>query len=275
MSRFILTLDAVLAVRVVQRAAAVRAAVGRGMGRRVDDDPGFAVGWGTLDDASVGRGLRGLSVGARARLAVLNHRATRAHGVCGIVGAANGGGSARRGLGRSNGRHDWRSAATTRRSQAQTLVNVLDQCAGVRALTQKLDPHGLAVLLVHNREVFAIHAVEILGDIDGTVLATLAEGIGVGLEGEGALGTVAHVVLEAVDNQLFVVVEVSHHDWWLDDLDGARHSAGAAYSEEPPSDAATRGIAWIGAREGIERGGVGAFGRHGDGLSMCHARDSG
>jgi hypothetical protein len=83
------------------------------------------------------------------------------------------------------------------------------------------------------------------------------------------------VVLEAVDDQLFIVVEVSHHDGGLDDLDGARHSVGAAYSEEPPGDAATRGIAWIGAREGIERSGVGAFGRHGDGLSECHARDGG
>lgn len=245
------------------------------MGRRVDDDPGFAVRRGTLDDAGVGRGLRGLSVGARARLAVLNHRATRAHGVCGIVGAADGGGSARRGLGRSRGRHDWRSAATTRRSQAQTFVNVLDQRAGMRALAQKLDSRGFAVLLVYNREVFPIHAVEILGDIDGTVLATLTKGISVGLEGEGALGAVAHVALEAVDNKLLVVVEVSHHDGGLDDLDGPRHSVGAAYSEEPPSNAATRRIAWIGAREGIERGGVGAFGRHGDGLSMCHARDGG
>lgn len=141
------------------------------------------------------------------------------------------------------------------------------------ALAQELDPHGLAVLLVHNRKVFAVHAIEILGDIDGTALATLAEGIIVGLEGEGALGAVAHVVLKAVDDQLFVVVEVAHHDGGLDDVDGSGHGVGAAYSEETPSEAATRWIAWIGARGGIVRSGVGAIGRHRDGLLEDHARN--
>lgn len=125
-SRFVVTLNPVLAVRIVKRAAAVGAAVGRGMWRRVDDDPGLAAGWGSLDDAGVGRRLRRLSVGARARLTVLNHSATRSHGVCGIVGAADGSRPAWRGLRRSGRRHDWRGTATTRRSKAQALVNVLD-----------------------------------------------------------------------------------------------------------------------------------------------------
>lgn len=92
MSRFVLTIDSVLAVRVIERATAVGAAVGRGVGRRIDDDPRLAVGRGSLDDAGVWRGLRGLCVGARARLAVLNHgtRAAGAYRVCSIVGAADG-----------------------------------------------------------------------------------------------------------------------------------------------------------------------------------------
>jgi hypothetical protein len=52
-SRFVLTIDSVLAVRVVERATAVGTAVGRGVWRRVDDDSGLAVGRGSLDDAGI------------------------------------------------------------------------------------------------------------------------------------------------------------------------------------------------------------------------------
>lgn len=239
------------------------------MRRRVDDDAGLAVGRGSLDDASVGRGLRRLRVGARTRLAVFNHGAgsTGSNGVCGIVGAADGSRAAIRGLGRSRRRHDWRGT-TTRRSKTHALVDVFDQCASVGTLAQGLDSHRLAVFLVHDREVFSIDAVDVIGDDLGAALATLTEGITAGLEGEGAGSAVAHMALEFVDDQLFVVVEVAHHDGGLDDLDGAGHCVGAADSEEPPSEAATR-------RRGRAKRSGGAIGRHRDGLLEDHARDGG
>jgi hypothetical protein len=178
-----------------------------------------------------------------------------------------------RGLRRSRRRHDWWSPAATRRGETHALVNVLDQCPSVGTLVQELDPHRLVVLLVHNREVFSVHAVEIFGDIGGAVLATLTEGIVGRLESEGALSAVARMALKVIDNQLFVVVEVAHHDGGLDDLDGGRHSVGAADSEEASSEAATRGIACIVAREGSKRIGGGAIGRQRDGLLEDHARD--
>jgi hypothetical protein len=180
-----------------------------------------------------------------------------------------------RGLGRSRRRHDRWSTAATGRSKTHALVNVLDQRASMRTLAQHLDPHRLVVFLVHNREVFSVHAVEVLGDIDGAVLTPLTEGIVGRLEGKGALSAVAHMALKVVDDQLFVVVEVAHHDGRLDDLDGGRHGVGAADSEEASSEAATRSIACIVARRGNERIGGGASGRHRDGLLEDHARDGG
>jgi hypothetical protein len=180
-----------------------------------------------------------------------------------------------RGLGRSRRRQDRWSTAATRRSKTHALVNVLDQRASMRTLAQELDSHRLLVLLVHNREVFSIHAVEVLGNIDGAVLATLTEGVGARLEGQGALSAVAHMAIKVVDNQLFVVVEVAHHNGRLDDLDGARHGVGAADSEEASSEAATRRIACIVAGDGSKRIGGGAIGRHRDGFLEDHARDGG
>jgi hypothetical protein len=145
----------------------------------------------------------------------------------------------------------------------------------MRALAQEFDTHGLAIFLVHDGKVFAVHAVDILGDQDGARLAAVTEGIAGGLEGEGALWAMAHVALKVVDDQLFVVVEVPHHDGGFDDLDGAGHGVGAADSEKATGDTATRRIAWIGAREGIERIGGGAIGRHRDGLLEDHAGDGG
>lgn len=179
------------------------------------------------------------------------------------------------GLRRSRRRHDRWSTAATRRSKTHALVNVLDQHASIRTLAQELDSHRLVILPVHNREVFSIHAVEVLGDIDGAVLATLTEGIGGRLESQGALSAVAHMALKVVDNQLLVVVEVAHHDGRLDDLDGGRHGVGAADSEDASSEAATRWIACIVARDGSKRVGGGAIGRHRDGLLEDHAKDGG
>lgn len=245
------------------------------MRRRVHDYSGLAAaGRGTLDDTGR-RGFGGLSVRARARLAVFNHGAgaTRANRVCSIVGATDGSGPAMRGLGRGGWRHDWRGTAT-RRSETHAPGNVFDQFASMGALAQLLDTHGLAVLLVHDGKVLSIHAVDILGDEDGARLATVTEGIAGGIEGEGAVSAVADVALKVVDHQLLVIVEVAHHDGRLDNLDSAGHIVGAADSEEATGKTATRRIAWIGARRG-KRIRDGAIGRHRDGLLEDHARDGG
>jgi hypothetical protein len=174
-----------------------------------------------------------------------------------------------RGLRRSGRRHDWRGT-TTRRSKTHALFDVLNQGASVGTLAQELDSHRLAVFLVHDRKVFSIHAVEVLGHDNGAALATLTKGVTAGLEGEGTRSAVAHMALEFVDDQLFVVVEVAHHDGGLHDLDGAGHSVRAADSEEPSREAATGG------RGGIERiGGIGAIGRHRGGLLEDHAKAGG
>lgn len=146
---------------------------------------------------------------------MLDDGAARGNVVCSVHAAA-GGRTDRRS---TNGR----SAAPTRDLQVQAFLDSVQQAEDGVGLAGELDPHRLAAFFVHDREVLAVFAVQVLSHVEGTVAATLAEAVLVFFEGGGALGAVTSVALEFVEDELFVVVDVTDHDGRFDNFHGGRH----------------------------------------------------
>lgn len=127
-------------------------------------------------------------------------------------------------------------------------------------------------LAVNDRVGLAVLAVQILGDVDGVLVAATAERAPpvVGLDGVGALCAVAGVALKGLHHEVFVGVELPHHHDGLGAVYGGGHGVGAPTTEDGRKCPAREESLSKGRGEGeggtsrVERGGP--VGRQRDGV---------
>lgn len=131
-------------------------------------------------------------------------------------------------------RTDGRGTSATRGLKVHALLNCIQQMEDSVGFTGQLNPHGLAAFLVHDGVELPLLAVQVSCHVDGSQTASLAEVILVFFESGGALGAAGSVTLEFVEDELLVVVNITHDEGTWNDLNGSGHGVGAAKAGRTP-----------------------------------------
>lgn len=131
-------------------------------------------------------------------------------------------------------RTDGRGTSSTRGLEVHALLNCIQQIEDSVGVTGQLDPHGVAAFLVHDGEELPLLAVQVSCHVDGSQTASLAEVIPALFESGGALGAAGSVTLELVEDELLVVVNITHDEGTWNDLNGSGHGVGAAKAGGTP-----------------------------------------